>query len=330
MIGSTGLPAYGHGDWNDSLQPVDPELAARLCSTWTVVLQAQALHTLGAELTEARPPAGWANGRTTMAHRGVDATCARALLVDGVLTGYGLFADEGDRAADPSARHVGPASVQPAADDPRDRRRPADAGGGPALGPDRADTCVGPDGARLFDRPVAYPGGPLQLFQRAEASTFFGREIGLMYMHAHLRYAEALARVGDGTGLLRALALAQPLGMTTGSLGAAAAVDLLLLLLRRRVRRPLPADEQYGDRRQQVPSKAAGASTPPARACSCSWWCSTCWAAGARRHGGDRPGARSRSDGLVGPGSAARRRRMRFAVGRSGYGVVAVRSAGPR
>ncbi len=54
----------------------------------------------------------------------------------------------------------------------------------------------------------------MQLFQRAEASTFFGREIGLMYMHAHLRYAEALARVGNGPGLLRALALAQPVGMT--------------------------------------------------------------------------------------------------------------------
>ena len=54
----------------------------------------------------------------------------------------------------------------------------------------------------MFDRPVGYRGGPMTLFQRAEASTFFGREIGIMYMHAHLRYAEALARVGDGPGLL--------------------------------------------------------------------------------------------------------------------------------
>ena len=52
-------------------------------------------------------------------------------------------------------------------------------------------------------------------FQRAEASTFWGREIGLMYVHAHLRYAEALARVGDGAGLLRALAMASPWGSTT-------------------------------------------------------------------------------------------------------------------
>ena len=53
----------------------------------------------------------------------------------------------------------------------------------------------------------------MTVFQRAEASTFWGREIGLMYVHAHLRYAEALARVGDGAGLLRALALASPWGL---------------------------------------------------------------------------------------------------------------------
>ena len=53
----------------------------------------------------------------------------------------------------------------------------------------------------------------MTVFQRAEASTFFGREIGIMYMHAHLRYAEALARVGDGAGLLTALAMASPVGL---------------------------------------------------------------------------------------------------------------------
>ena len=79
---------------------------------------------------------------------------------------------------------------------------------------------TGPDGARLFDRPAPYRGGPMQLFQRAEASTFFGREIGLMYMHAQLRHAEALARVGDGSGLLRALGLAHPIGITDRVPGA--------------------------------------------------------------------------------------------------------------
>ena len=31
------------------------------------------------------------------------------------------------------------------------------------------------------------------MFRRAESSAFFGREIGLMYVHAHLRYAKRMA-----------------------------------------------------------------------------------------------------------------------------------------
>ena len=50
-------------------------------------------------------------------------------------------------------------------------------------------------------------------FQRAESASFFGREIGLMYTHAHLRYAEALARYGDAKGFFQALCQANPVGI---------------------------------------------------------------------------------------------------------------------
>ena len=73
----------------------------------------------------------------------------------------------------------------------------------------------GPDGARLFDRPMEYRGGPMKHFQRAESAAFFGREIGLMYTHAHLRYAEALARYGDAEGFFHALCQANPIGIRT-------------------------------------------------------------------------------------------------------------------
>jgi cellobiose phosphorylase len=53
-----------------------------------------------------------------------------------------------------------------------------------------------PDGARLMDQPAAYHGGTERTFRRAESAAFFGREIGLMYTHAHLRYAEAMAVLG--------------------------------------------------------------------------------------------------------------------------------------
>jgi CRISPR-associated protein Csx3 len=69
---------------------------------------------------------------------------------------------------------------------------------------------MGPDGARLMDKPLCYRGGPQSIFQRAESSTYFGREIGLMYVHEHLRFAEAQARLGKPAAFLRALRQAIP------------------------------------------------------------------------------------------------------------------------
>ncbi len=48
VISGTRLAAYGNGDWNDSLQPVQPAMWDRLCSAWTVTLQYQTLSAFGA------------------------------------------------------------------------------------------------------------------------------------------------------------------------------------------------------------------------------------------------------------------------------------------
>jgi hypothetical protein len=69
------------------------------------------------------------------------------------------------------------------------------------------------DGARLFDRPLPYRGGVQHHFQRAETGTFFGREIGLMYTHAHLRYAEAMAHLGEAEAFFQALRQANPVAL---------------------------------------------------------------------------------------------------------------------
>ena len=53
----------------------------------------------------------------------------------------------------------------------------------------------------------------MTLFQRAESAAFFGREIGVMYMHAHLRHAEMLAHLGLGERLLKALSQAHPVDL---------------------------------------------------------------------------------------------------------------------
>jgi cellobiose phosphorylase len=212
-IPGTALTEYGHGDWNDSLQPVDMEVARRLCSAWTVTLHCQMLGALA--------PALRAAGRTAFAddldrtHAAVRADFHRHLVVDGVVAGYALFADDGRVA-------------------PWLHPRDADAMGvhysvlamihGVLAGlftPEQAAHHVGiierhlsgADGVRLFDRPIPYRGGLQRRFRRGESSPFFGREIGLMYTHAHLRYAEAMAQLGRGDALFRALRQAIPVGL---------------------------------------------------------------------------------------------------------------------
>ena len=221
------LPAYGHGDWNDSLQPADPALAARLVSTWTAVLQTQALRTLAeglravvdaahdgaAQDDEVEELSDLAQQADVLADRTHAAIRAR-LEDDPVLPGYLLHHDDGtvEALVHPSDERTGlhygvlPWIHAISADllTPEQARQHLDL---------IEEHLLGPDGARLFDRPVRYLGGPMTIFQRAEASTFWGREIGLMYVHAHLRYAEALARVGDGDALLTALAKASPVGL---------------------------------------------------------------------------------------------------------------------
>jgi cellobiose phosphorylase len=222
-VPGTALPAYGHGDWNDSLQPADPLLAAHLCSTWTATLQVHALRTLAGSLrtldsglkgSDRVEAARYAERSERIADETAEAI-ATLLMADGLLAGYGLFA------ADGTIEHL----VHPG-----DQRTGLNYGilqiiqaiSGDLLSPAEARKhlevldahLIGPDGAHLFDRPARYHGGPMKVFQRAEASTFFGREIGIMYTHAHLRYAEALARHGDGERLFGALTLANPIGVT--------------------------------------------------------------------------------------------------------------------
>jgi len=212
LIPGTNLAAYGHGDWNDSLQPVDPAMRERLCSAWTVTLHYQTMTAWAKALRR--------SGRAEQAER-FDAHAGRIredfqglLIADGTLTGYAYFHADGhiDYLLHPSDPATGIRySLLPMIH--------AIING--LLTVEQARTHVGyikerllgVDGARLFDRPFNYQGGPQRYFQRAESSTFFGREIGIMYVHAHLRYAEAMARYGAADAFFLALQQANPVGL---------------------------------------------------------------------------------------------------------------------
>ena len=89
VIAGTALAAYGHGDWNDALQPADPAMREHMCSAWTVTLHYQTLTTLARALRLI--------GREAEAQRferqaeAVRRDFQRLLIVDECSPGYALF-----------------------------------------------------------------------------------------------------------------------------------------------------------------------------------------------------------------------------------------------
>jgi cellobiose phosphorylase len=212
VIPGTALAAYGHGDWNDALQPADPVMRDHMCSAWTVTLHFQTV-TLLARALRAIGRAEAAVDLDSCAQN-VQRDFQRLLLVDGVLAGYALFEDGGRvryllHPSDQSTgvRYSALAIIHAILED---MLTPAQTLEHLRLIELHLSAA---DGARLFDRPMPYHGGPQRLFQRAETATFFGREIGLMYVHAHLRYAQALAHVGAADRFFQALCQANPIAI---------------------------------------------------------------------------------------------------------------------
>jgi cellobiose phosphorylase len=214
FIPGTHLIRYGEGDWNDSLQPADPRMRDLMVSSWTVALLFEQLNRYAEVLRRAGRDASVEELSGLAAE--IRSNFNRYLVRDGTVAGYGIF--------------------EPSAGQPELLLHPSDTRTGLkySLLPMTQSIIGGlftsqqaahhlelirehllfPDGVRLIDRPAAYHGGPQTIFRRAESSSFFGREIGLMYLHAHLRYAEAMAVLGEADALWDALQLASPITVT--------------------------------------------------------------------------------------------------------------------
>jgi cellobiose phosphorylase len=214
FIPGTHLIRYGEGDWNDSLQPVDPTLRDWMVSSWTVALLYQQVVRY-AEVLQRVERHDAANELSALA-REMRGDFNRFLVRDGTVAGYGIFAPQGDvpeLLLHPTDERTGlHYSLLP--------MTRSIIGG--LFTPEQArhhlrlirDHLLLPDGAHLIDRPVDYHGGVERTFRRAESAAFFGREIGLMYVHAHLRYGEAMAVLGEADALWDALQAANPIGVT--------------------------------------------------------------------------------------------------------------------
>ena len=209
FIPGTSLVPFGGGDWNDSLQPVSKDLAKRMISSWTVQMNYQAFD----QLSQVYDLTGYHDKARQLNHicENIKSDFNNYLVKDEIVAGYGLTETDGSISVllHPSDKTTGiKYSVLP-------MNRGIISG---IFTPEQAvkhqeiieKHLKGPDGVRLMDRPLKYRGGIQKIFQRAESSTFFGREIGLMYIHEHIRYAESLAIAGKPEAFVKALRQAIP------------------------------------------------------------------------------------------------------------------------
>ena len=208
-IPGTSLPVFAGGDWEDTLQPVDPTAARRLVSAWTTEL---AYQTLGRYRTVCDRA-----GERALAERlaglcdRLRADFHRYLVPDGVVTGLAHFAPGGiEYLLHPRDQRTGVAY----------RLLPMTRGIISGIfTPEQAKRHAGlikrhllfPDGVRLQNRPMEYSGGTSRIFLRAESAANFGREVGLQYVHAHIRYIEAMAVLGCPEAAFRGLLAVSPI-----------------------------------------------------------------------------------------------------------------------
>ncbi|MDP0499809.1 MAG: hypothetical protein Q7P63_06875 [Verrucomicrobiota bacterium JB022] len=212
MAKGTALVDYGDGDWDDTLQPADPALRTRLISAWTVGL---AYHTLRLfrDVCQRREDARRVTHLDDLLAR-MYRDFHQYLVVGGVVAGFLLREDKGGRQLLLHPRdHLTGIRYRLL---PMTRSILAE-----LFTPEEAqhhlelirDELLFEDGVRLMSEPVQYRGGVSHMFKRAETAANIGREIGLMYVHAHLRYAETLAKVGDAVGCWQALQRVNPVAL---------------------------------------------------------------------------------------------------------------------
>ncbi|WP_297076782.1 GH36-type glycosyl hydrolase domain-containing protein [uncultured Enterococcus sp.] len=211
FLPGTSLSCYGDGDWDDTLQPYDSRLKKYMASSWTVALTYQVTKKLGALLKDYRPEAS--HQLTTLSEQ-ILADFNTYMLKDETIPGFVYMEnqDEVEYMIHPTDQKTGIHYRLL----PMTRSMIAE-----ILTPEQVKTHLStikehlyfPDGVRLMNRPAHYQGGVSHNFKRAEQAANFGREIGLQYVHAHIRFTEAMAKIGEANETWKGLNTINPIDL---------------------------------------------------------------------------------------------------------------------
>ncbi|OOC63831.1 GH36-type glycosyl hydrolase domain-containing protein [Paenibacillus ihbetae] len=211
FLHDTHLSSYGDGDWDDTLQPANAQLKQFMVSSWTVALTYQTMKQLSTALQSFDQELA---GTISDIAANIGQDFKRYMLNNDVIPGF-LYLE------DPEQPKL---MLHPEDQDtgiqyrllPMTRSMIAE-----LLEPEQArshyeliqSTLLFPDGVRLMNRPASYKGGVSTHFKRAEQASNFGREVGLQYVHAHIRYIEAMAKLGHGEDVWKGLETINPVGI---------------------------------------------------------------------------------------------------------------------
>ena len=212
FVSGTALVNYGDGDWDDTLQPADPAMHTRMISAWTVGLAFHTFRQLAGVLGRMSEPARLARLEAMLARMRAD--FAEHLMPESVVAGFLVTEPDGTfrPLLHPSDKVTGiryrllpmTRSILAELFTRAEAARHLDI---------ISRELLYPDGVRLMSEPATYRGGLERLFKRADTAASVGREVGLQYVHAHLRYAEAMAKLGEADRLWEALQVVNPVGL---------------------------------------------------------------------------------------------------------------------
>jgi cellobiose phosphorylase len=211
FLHDTFLSSYGDGDWDDTLQPANSQLKKYMISSWTVALTYQVIHQMSHVLAEVE--ANDAAELQALAS-GIEADFNRYMLQTEVIPGFIYMEQPGtaEMMLHPKDNKTG-INYRLL---PMTRSMISE-----LLTPEQAEThyqlikekLYYPDGVRLMDRPAKYARGLSTHFKRAEQGANFGREIGLQYVHAHIRFVEAMSKLGKVEEVWNGLAMINPINI---------------------------------------------------------------------------------------------------------------------
>ncbi|WP_207694912.1 hypothetical protein DOK67_0002796 [Enterococcus sp. DIV0212c] len=209
FLEGTYLSCYSDGDWDDTLQPYDNKLKKYMASSWTVALTYQVVNKLAGLLSEV--DANYGEHLHELAVN-IKKDFEKYILSTETIPGFVYMED-----TDHVEFMIHPADKKTGIQYrllPMTRSMIAE-----LLTAEQVEHHYEiikkhlrfPDGVRLMNQPATYNGGVSTNFKRAEQSANFGREIGLQYVHAHIRFTEAMAKLGKSDETWRALNIINPI-----------------------------------------------------------------------------------------------------------------------